>query len=292
MTLSLATGPPRLCSGARQRRPARQGAARAVAAPLKEAERAAVVAPEAGLDGLRHLQHQHQHQQRAAESAAASSSGRVVVEAPEELRSTLEHQLWVGSTSVVLAATMWQGLGRVEDVGGALEAGAGLLAAYVVADFASGVYHWIVDNYGDADTPVLGSQIAAFQGHHQRPWTITEREFCNNVHLTCKPAFPVAAAALAASLGADTPLCHAKKSELPGAVVALQDTGLLISRRDHGAHHRPPFDANYAIVSGWTNPLLDGVGFYVALERLVCAAGGPEPRSWHDTTDWLEQQRP
>lgn len=39
-----------------------------------------------------------------------------------------------------------------------------------------------VDNYGDADTPVFGSQIAAFQGHHQRPWTITEREFCNNVH--------------------------------------------------------------------------------------------------------------
>jgi hypothetical protein len=29
---------------------------------------------------------------------------------------------------------------------------------------------------------VFGGQIAAFQGHHQRPWTITEREFCNNVH--------------------------------------------------------------------------------------------------------------
>lgn len=35
---------------------------------------------------------------------------------------------------------------------------------------------------GDANTPVLGKQIAAFQGHHQRPWTITQREFANNVH--------------------------------------------------------------------------------------------------------------
>jgi hypothetical protein len=50
------------------------------------------------------------------------------------------------------------------------------------ADFLTGVYHWSVDNYGDGSTPIVGSQIAAFQGHHQKPWTITEREFCNNVH--------------------------------------------------------------------------------------------------------------
>ena len=42
-----------------------------------------------------------------------------------------------------------------------------------------------MDNYGDGNTPVVGSQIAAFQGHHQKPWTITEREFCNNVHKVC-----------------------------------------------------------------------------------------------------------
>ncbi len=26
------------------------------------------------------------------------------------------------------------------------------------------------------------------QGHHQRPWTITEREFCNNMHKLFRPA--------------------------------------------------------------------------------------------------------
>lgn len=46
----------------------------------------------------------------------------------------------------------------------------------------TGVYHWGVDNYGDGNTPVFGRQIAAFQGHHQRPWTITQREFANNLH--------------------------------------------------------------------------------------------------------------
>lgn len=47
------------------------------------------------------------------------------------------------------------------------------------------VYHWGVDNYGDGSTPVFGRQIAAFQGHHQRPWTITQREFANNLHQVC-----------------------------------------------------------------------------------------------------------
>ena len=50
------------------------------------------------------------------------------------------------------------------------------------ADFGTGVYHWSVDNYGSGETPLVGSQIAAFQGHHQRPWTITERQVANNIH--------------------------------------------------------------------------------------------------------------
>lgn len=36
------------------------------------------------------------------------------------------------------------------------------------ADFASGVYHWAVDNYGSSETPVFGSQIAGFQVRHPR----------------------------------------------------------------------------------------------------------------------------
>jgi len=39
-----------------------------------------------------------------------------------------------------------------------------------------------VDNYGSGATPIVGDQIAAFQGHHQRPWTITQRQFANNLH--------------------------------------------------------------------------------------------------------------
>jgi hypothetical protein len=39
----------------------------------------------------------------------------------------------------------------------------------------------------DGRTPVMGGIIAAFQGHHSAPWTITQQGFCNNVYKLCIP---------------------------------------------------------------------------------------------------------
>ncbi|CAL1134585.1 unnamed protein product [Cladocopium goreaui] len=65
-----------------------------------------------------------------------------------------------------------------------------ILAGMEFADFGTGVYHFSVDNYGSAKTPVVGSQIEAFQGHHEEPWTITYRDFCNNCFPTCVATMP------------------------------------------------------------------------------------------------------
>ena len=68
-----------------------------------------------------------------------------------------------------------------------LQTAAVCFASWTLADFGSGVLHWSVDNYGNGRTPIMGSIIAAFQGHHSAPWTITYREFCNNVYKLCIP---------------------------------------------------------------------------------------------------------
>lgn len=62
------------------------------------------------------------------------------------------------------------------------ETAATLAFSVLFSDFFSGVFHWSVDNYGDGRTPIMGDVIAAFQGHHDAPWTITYRPFENNVH--------------------------------------------------------------------------------------------------------------
>ena len=69
------------------------------------------------------------------------------------------------------AAALYAGATSVHGDLEAVEAVVAVLGGYVLADLGSGVFHWIVDNYGDASTPALGTIIDAFQGHHARPWT-------------------------------------------------------------------------------------------------------------------------
>jgi hypothetical protein len=63
-------------------------------------------------------------------------------------------------------------------------------------------------------------------------------------------------------------------------VVALQDAGLLVSRAQHAAHHRPPYDNNYCIVSGVWNNFLDKQRAFEALEKMLFIKLGVQPRSW------------
>ena len=65
-----------------------------------------------------------------------------------------------------------------------------IVIGYEFADIGSGVYHWSMDNYGSKNTPVFGTQIEAFQGHHELPWTITYRQVCNNIYKICQATAP------------------------------------------------------------------------------------------------------
>lgn len=69
----------------------------------------------------------------------------------------------------------------------AAAAAAALVAGYLLADLGTGVYHWGVDNYGDATTPVFGSQVSA-QQHVLRPPLL-----CSAVTALCGPVGPAAA---------------------------------------------------------------------------------------------------
>ena len=173
-----------------------------------------------------------------------------------------------------------------------------LVSSWTVADFGSGVLHWSVDNYGNGRTPVMGNIIAAFQGHHSAPWTITERQFCNNVYKLCIPFGLATMGAISAISGPEVTFffaffcameilsqefhkwSHMTKGEVPGWVNWLQDTGLTIGRKSHALHHKAPYDGNYCIISGICNGLLDDSGLFRRLEHIVYNINGVESNSW------------
>eukprot|EP00980_Cylindrotheca_fusiformis_P017640 scaffold5529_cov117-Cylindrotheca_fusiformis.AAC.17 len=173
-----------------------------------------------------------------------------------------------------------------------------LVTSWLVADLGSGILHWSVDNYGNGRTPVMGGVIAAFQGHHSAPWTITKRGFCNNVYKLCIPFgfAPMAAIDLLSGPHATmffTFFCvmeimsqefhkwsHMTKSECPQWGNQFQNLGLTIGRKPHAQHHLPPYDGNYCIVSGVWNSILDKSGFFRRLEHVIYQFNGVESNAW------------
>jgi len=174
-----------------------------------------------------------------------------------------------------------------------------VFGSWVAADLGAGIFHWSVDNYGNGRTPVLGSTIAAFQGHHSALWTITQRGFCNNVHKLCIPfGIPTVALISAITHSPEATIffatfcsfeifsqefhkySHVKKAETPEIFNWLQDIGVAIGRVQHAQHHIAPYDGNYCIVSGLWNELLDTSGFFRKLEHIVYKCNGVEANSW------------
>ncbi|KAJ1267605.1 hypothetical protein BS78_07G069600 [Paspalum vaginatum] len=241
-----------------------------------------------------------------------SAPPRRVVD-PDELRSTWPQRAWTlaGTAAILSSLSTSASLVAAGSGGSPAEPLAAALAAYSLADLATGFYHWFVDNYGDASTPVFGSQIAAFQGHHRHPSTITRREPCNNLHALARGAALALAPADAALSAAAAPAAahafvgafaafvvlsqqfhawaHEKRRRLPPGVEALQGAGVLVSRAQHAAHHRPPYNTNYCIVSGMWNGVLDRYKVFEALEMVVYFRTGVRPRSWDETdASWKE----
>lgn len=238
---------------------------------------------------------------------SATPSGDV----PDELRvrSTWLQRAWTlaGTAAILMSFFTTARLVAASStvVTDSLAVALAVWAAYSVADLTTGVYHWFIDNYGDAGTPVFGAQIVAFHDHHVHPTAITRLEPCNSLHViagTVAVALPAVDAALLYFAGGSSPaaahafactfaVCvmlsvqfhawaHERPSRLPPGVEALQAAGVLVSRSQHAGHHRPPYNSNYCTVTGMWNWALDEYKVFLAVEKVIYLATGAPPRSW------------
>ncbi|KAJ4726096.1 fatty acid desaturase 4, chloroplastic-like [Melia azedarach] len=182
------------------------------------------------------------------------------------LQSTWSHRAWVATGCSTVLISLAKSIVAAASCHIWLEPMLAGYVGYILADLGSGVYHWGIDNYGDESTPVFGNQIEAFQGHHKWPWTITRRQFANNLHALARAitftVLPIDILCNDSIIHGFVCMCagcimfsqqfhawaHGTKSKLPPLVVALQDVGVLVSRSQHAAHHRPPYNNNYCIV--------------------------------------------
>jgi ubiquitin-conjugating enzyme E2 variant len=241
-------------------------------------------------------------------SAKATDYYKPLVEG-DVLESTDEHRAIVGFSYVALAALFVKGVVLLPpmDAWVALGTVLSVLVGYEFADIGSGVYHWSMDNYGSKSTPIFGTQIEAFQGHHELPWTITYRQVCNNIYKICQATAPFCIAGI---LLINNPYVlmwmataisfinlsqelhkwsHQGREATAWWINTLQDYNIIVSRKGHLAHHKPPFEGNYCIVSGHCNPIADKLGLFRGLEKVVYLLTGNMARC--ETNERLLEDR-
>lgn len=157
------------------------------------------------------------------------------------------------------------------------------IGGWLLADFVGGVLHYVEDRQ------LLPAFLDRHVGlpnrlHHSDPQGVTrDPNFLRRNSTTVAAAAPAivlmylatgpTALWLAASAGGLMSYevhrwAHAPRLA-PRWAVVLQDVGLFQSPKHHAAHHRPPQDRAYCILSDWLNPLLDATGFWTRADRLL-----------------------
>lgn len=160
---------------------------------------------------------------------------------------------------------------------------------YLLADFISGVIHWLQDTYGAPgifwgllDKYVIIRNI----DHHREPFRIAYNGYWQTNTVSIIVAASVAAVLavlhlgtwqlyVVTAFGSQFNQIHAwAHSPRPPRVVRwLQAVGIFQSSWHHGVHHRRPYDVNYCIVSSYLNPILDKLKFWRGLEWLGALIG-------------------
>jgi ubiquitin-conjugating enzyme E2 variant len=159
-----------------------------------------------------------------------------------------------------------------------------VLAAYAVADLASGIVHFLLDNYGSPETPVIGQKfVKPFRDHHVDPMAMTQGDFiavnADNVFICLPvviPAFffldtgrhPYAGVFIVGLVAGVimTNQLHkwAHMPHVPRLVAAAQRRGVVLSKEHHSVHHSGAYDRNYCITWGHLDLLLNR---FVTLRR-------------------------
>jgi len=154
----------------------------------------------------------------------------------------------------------------------------------LIADFISGIGHWLEDTYGNPNIKYGASIVHANIEHHSTPRSFLGRTYWyrNNSLIIFFTLIPVIAFLIGWGSWELTFTClllsqtneihafaHRKKSETPKLILCLQEMGFLQSSRHHAVHHQRPYQYRMCIITNFLNPILDGLKFWHFMELVI-----------------------
>jgi plasmanylethanolamine desaturase len=169
-----------------------------------------------------------------------------------------------------------------------------IAAAVLLADFVSGLVHWLEDTFWTENSPVVGHWLVVPNSRHHRDGLaftkLTWLESSWDLALAGLVIFAITSfmygsswsVALFVIVGANANQIHKwnhmARGDVPRWVKILQSIYILQSPAHHAGHHRGDRNTRYCIVTDVLNPLLDRSRFWRVLEAAAVPLFGAPRR--------------
>jgi hypothetical protein len=160
-----------------------------------------------------------------------------------------------------------------------------ILICLLIADFISGVFHWLEDRYDFSNIKYVGGFIDKFitqpnLEHHLYPQKFLNSNFWYRSSTTMIPAFSAAIIAyminpiyclpfIIAGFSNEIHAWAHMKGKLPQIIEVMQETGVLQNPRHHAIHHTSPNDRYYCVITNFLNPFLEHIKFWDRIEKII-----------------------
>ena len=160
-----------------------------------------------------------------------------------------------------------------------------ILVSVLVADFVSGLFHWLEDAYGREEWPITGRLVSKPNVlHHHEPRYFTRHSWFYSARLLLIAGVLVLVVSwllgvlswhvwLVVLLGVNANEIHKWAHRTPtenGPVISvLQRIRLIQTPHHHASHHTDPKNSHYCVLTDFLNPLLDGIRLWAALEWII-----------------------
>jgi Lipid desaturase domain len=168
-----------------------------------------------------------------------------------------------------------------------------IFGCLLIADFITGVMHWVEDTWlAPGKSKMLDRYIVVDNiDHHRHPGKIRAGAYWQTNRVCIALAAGAAASLLlfhvtvwepyvVLALLSQSNQIHmwAHTSQPPQWVASLQRFGLLQSTRHHAKHHKNPYASRFCTMTSYLNPMLDR-GFWRALETIAVRCGATIQRA-------------
>jgi ubiquitin-conjugating enzyme E2 variant len=152
-----------------------------------------------------------------------------------------------------------------------------IVLGWLLADLATGVFHWWEDTFGNESWPIIGKWIIVPNAlHHKEPLAFEKNGFIGRNLAAIVTALIVGSMwfllfglsvfsitfLIGSAIANEIHYFSHRPSKAPKAIKLLQETGILQSPKQHAKHHKPPFDTNFCVMTNWLNPLLEHLNFW------------------------------